>query len=272
MRYGGIEFGGTKIVYGISDETGLLDRQQIPTDTPDIVFAKLVSYFQKQNIQSLGIAAFGPIDLESGIITTTPKPHWANVNLRNAFASLSVPIYIQTDVNGACLGEVIYGAGRRHDKVIYGTIGTGIGFGIYNNHQLIVAEGGHSLIHRVSNDRFAGTCPYHKDCLESLASGPAMEKRWQIPAECNTNVDAWYMEAEYLAQGITNIAMFYNPEIIILGGGVMHHDGLLEMIQEKVHAKINGYILEPVLMKPQLGDDAGLYGAIALAKGEGNGK
>ena len=264
MKYGGIELGGTKIVYGIGDESGLLERHSILTTSSSITLAKIREYFQEKKIERLGIATFGPVDLSTGTITTTPKPGWSGVNLREWFKEWEVAI--DTDVNGACLGEVAYGVGRGKQSVVYGTIGTGIGFGVYKDGKLLVAEGGHQLIQRHPADNFTSVCPYHSSCMEGLASGPAMEKRWGKPGVNIDEEEAWKLEAYYLAQGITNICMMYFPEVIILGGGVMHHEGLLEMVREEAKKNINGYIAVPEIVLPELGDNAGVIGAIELGK------
>lgn len=260
MTYGGIELGGTKIVYGIGDESGLLERHSIPTTSPSTALAKIKSYFQDKEVERIGIATFGSVDLSIGTITTTPKPGWSGVNLKEWFSDWEV--VIDTDVNGSCLGEVAYGEGRGKQSVIYGTIGTGIGFGVYKNGELLVAEGGHQLIQKHLSDNFISICPYHSNCMEGLVSGPAMGK----PGVEITNEDAWKLEVYYLAQGITNICMIYFPEVIILGGGVMHHEGLLEMVREEVKKNINGYIAVPEIVLSELGDSACAIGAIKLGR------
>lgn len=186
------------------------------------------------------------------------------MNLKEWFKDWDV--VIDTDVNGAGLGEAFYGAGRGRQSVVYGTIGTVIGFGVYKDGKLLVAEGGHQLIQRHPDDYFISACPYHSNCMEGLASGPAMEKRWGKPGIEIDDPKAWKLEAYYLGQGITNICMMYFPEVIILGGGVMHHEGLIEMVQEEVEKNINGYIVVPEIVLPDLGDNAGIIGAIELVR------
>ena len=264
MKYGGIELGGTKIVYGIGGESELLERHSIPTTDPASTLTKIQEYFREKKIEKLGIATFGPVDLSTGTITTTPKPGWSGVNLKDWFKEWDVAI--DTDVNGACLGEVAYGAGRGKQSAVYGTIGTGIGFGVYKDGKLLVAEGGHQLIQKHSSDNFDSVCPFHSNCMEGLASGPAVEKRWGKPGVEIEDKKAWELEVYYLAQGITNICMMYFPEVIILGGGVMHHEGLLEMVREEVEKNINGYIAVPEIVLPELGDNAGIIGAIELGR------
>ena len=264
MIYGGIELGGTKIVYGIGDENGLLERHSIPTTDPASTLKPIQNYFKDKAADTLGIATFGPVDLTSGTITTTPKPGWSGVNLKEWFKDWDT--VIDTDVNGACLGEAVYGAGRGKQSVVYGTIGTGIGFGVYKEGKLLIAEGGHQLIQRHPDDHFISVCPYHSSCMEGLASGPAMQKRWNKPGTEIDDLKAWQLEAYYLGQGITNICMMYFPEVIILGGGVMHHKGLIGMIREEVKKNINGYIAVPQIVLPGLGDNAGVIGAIELGR------
>lgn len=261
---GGIELGGTKIVYGVGDEKGLVERLAIKTETPSISLNIIKEYIRSKYINDIGIATFGPVDLSTGTITTTPKPGWSGVNLIEEFKDWNV--YINTDVNGACLGESIYGAGKDKKSVIYGTIGTGIGFGVYINGQLIVSEGGHQLVSKHQDDDFKSVCPYHTNCMEGLASGPSMEKRWGKPGFDITDKKAWDLEAYYIAQGVTNIAMMYFPDVVILGGGVMHHEGLIEKIKKEVKKNINGYINVPEIVLPMLGDNAGIIGAIELAR------
>ncbi len=264
MIYGGIELGGTKTVYGIGDESGLLERHSILTTTPVSTLRTIKTYFREKEVEKIGIATFGPVDLSTGTITTTPKPRWSGVSLKEWFSNWEV--VIDTDVNGACLGEVVCGTGREKRSVVYGTIGTGIGFGVYKDGKLFVAEGGHQLVQRHSSDNFISVCPYHSSCMEGLASGPAMEKRWGKPGAKLVNSEAWKLESYYLAQGITNICMMYLPEVIILGGGVMHHDRLLEMVREEVRKNINGYIAVSEIVLPELGGNAGVIGAIELGR------
>lgn len=262
MKLGGIELGGTKIVYGIGNETHLIERFSIPTKEPNETLTIVKDYFKRNDIKRIGIASFGPIDLTAGTIMNTPKPGWSGVNLFEEFKDFE--IFIDTDVNGACLGEVRQGAGIGKNSVVYGTIGTGIGFGIYKNGHLIVNEGGHQLITNHPDYEQMSVCPFHSNCLEGFASGPAMEKRWGKPGKEIENEEAWDLEAWYVAQGLTNIVMMYFPEIIILGGGVMHHKGLLEKIKHEVVKNINGYIYVPKIVTPELGDNAGIIGALEL--------
>ncbi|MBR3250813.1 MAG: ROK family protein [Erysipelotrichaceae bacterium] len=288
MLYGGIELGGTKMVAGIADDdNNIVEQISIATKEPEKTLNKLYEYFLGKNIASLGIASFGPVDLNKssstyGYITTTPKPGWGNVDVLGHFKALNIPLGFDTDVNGACLGEVIHGAGRGLNNVIYGTIGTGIGFGVYLEgkllHGLMHPETGHMILKRHPDDEdFEGPCPYHSDCLETLASGPSIESRWHKKARGLTDDDkVWRLEAYYLGQALTNCVMCYSPERIILGGGIMHVEKLLPLIREETLKDLNGYIkkdeilndIDSYIVLPELGDNAGLIGAIELGKKE----
>jgi len=284
MIIGAIEAGGTKMVCGIGDEKGnLLDRVSIPTTDPETTFGQMIEYFKDKNIDALGIGSFGPVDLNPksptyGYITSTPKPGWANTDFVGTFGrALNVPIGFDTDVNGAVLGEVTYGAAQGASSAIYITIGTGVGVGVYYAgnlmHGLVHPEAGHILLMKHPADTYEGKCPYHKTCMEGLAAGPAIQSRWGKPAiELADVSEVWEIESYYIAQAITNYVLCYSPEKIILWGGVMHQDKLFDMIRSKVKEMLGGYIDSPVLksdlsdyiIAPGLGDDPGIKGAIKL--------
>ena len=286
MRLGGIEMGGTKIVCAIGNEYGeVLDRFVIPTTTPQETLVKSFKYFKDKNIDCLGIGSFGPIDLDKssktyGYITTTPKPGWENTDVISYFRGLNVPIGFDTDVNAACIGEASFGAGMGLDSVIYGTIGTGIGFGVYLDghliHGLMHTETGHMLLEKHPNDKdFIGPCPYHTNCFETLASGPSIEKRWGKRGEYLVdNNDVWELEAYYIGQALCNCIMCYSPKRIVLGGGVMHNEKLLELIRQETLKDLNGYIkkdeiinrIDEYIVSPKLKDNAGIVGCMELGR------
>lgn len=284
MKLGAIELGGTKMVCALGNEEGkIYDRYVIETKGADETLKSLFSYFKEKNIEALGIASFGPIDLNEesetyGFITTTPKPGWENVDVLSYFKGLNIPLGFDTDVNGACLGEVRFGAGKGLNNVIYGTVGTGIGFGVYLEggllHGLMHPETGHMLLKKHETDMgYRGPCPYHENCLESLASGPSIEKRWMKKArDLYDEEKVWDLEAYYLGQALCNCIMCYSPEKIILGGGVMHTPGLLEKVRKETIKALNGYIRksevfgEEYIVTPLTGDDAGILGALELGR------
>ncbi|GGA20185.1 ROK family protein [Paenibacillus physcomitrellae] len=284
---GAIEAGGTKFVCGIGTKEGeVLDRVSFPTTTPEETMGKVIEYFKDKPIEALGVGSFGPIDpvLGSdtyGYITTTPKPYWTNYNIIGTLKSeFNVPMAFDTDVNGAALGESLWGAAQGVDSCIYITVGTGIGVGAMIGgklvHGLSHPEMGHIYVRRHPDDPFEGTCPYHGDCLEGLAAGPAIGRRAGVPAgELAKDDPAWEMEAYYLAQALMNYILILSPEKIVMGGGVMKQLQLFPLIHTKLKELLNGYVQHPNLsdekissyiVPPGLGDNAGICGALALAQ------
>ena len=287
MRLGALEAGGTKMVCAIGNENGeILERISIPTETPDITMPKLISYFADKEIEALGIGCFGPIDLNRdsdtyGYITTTPKLAWKNYNIVKAFQdALKVPVGFDTDVNGSALGEATWGITKGLENSMYITIGTGIGTGIITNgkllHGMLHPEGGHLLLSRHPKDSFEGTCPYHKTCLEGLASGPAIEARWgEKGTELAERREVWELEAYYIAQALVDYIMVISPQRIVIGGGVMHQEHLMPLIREEVKRQLAGYIdtkellnMDQYVVLPSLNDNQGIMGALKLGLNE----
>ncbi len=285
MLFGALEAGGTKMVLAIGNEDGeILEQISIPTETPSITIPKIIDYFKQKNIVALGIGSFGPIDLDKnsatyGYITSTPKLAWKNYDIvGNIKKSLPIPIGFDTDVNGSALGEATWGSTKGIASSIYITVGTGIGVGVYQNgnlmHGMLHPEAGHILLSKHPMDTFEGVCPYHPNCLEGLASGPSIEKRWGKKAiELQDNQQVWEMEAYYLAQALVNYILTLSPHRIILGGGVMHQEQLFPLIRQQVSKLLGGYIktsqlenLEQYIVPPSLNDNQGIMGCIQLAK------
>ena len=279
MLYGGIEAGGTKMVCAVMDDEGkIIDSVSFPTLGKDETLKNMVDYFKGFEIASLGIASFGPIDLNKssdkyGYILRTPKEGWENVSFVEPFKELGVPIGIDTDVNGAILGEVVYGSAKGCESAIYITIGTGIGVGLYINgglaHGLMHPEAGHILMTKHPEDKYDGCCKFHKNCFEGLACGPSIQKRWGKPAvELYNESIVWEIESYYIAQAVADYCLCYSPEKVVLWGGVMHQDGLYDMIREKVADILNGYIPLPkdYIIPPSLGEDTGVIGAALIGK------
>lgn len=285
MRLGALEAGGTKMVCAIGDESGKIYEQvSIPTETPEITMPKLISYFEERKIEALGIGCFGPIDPDKksetyGYITSTPKLAWADYNIVGTMEkSLKVPVGFDTDVNGSVLGEVTFGQAKGKKCVVYVTIGTGVGAGIYIEgkllHGMLHPEAGHILLTQRQDDTYEGTCPYHKTCLEGLAAGPAIEARWGRKAvELKDDARVWDLEAYYIAQAIVNYILILSPQMIILGGGVMHQEQLFPKIRSYVKKMMNGYIktkemadLDHYIVPASLHDDQGIMGALELGR------
>jgi len=288
--YGGIETGGTKIVCAIGTAPDNLIKTQFAVTGPDESIGKAVDFFKDytrlQQLNAIGIASFGPLDLDKnsptyGYITTTPKDLWSNTNIVGKISSqLNVPVVIDTDVNGASLGEQVWGAARGLDTFIYLTVGTGFGGGGMINgglmHGLLHPEMGHVRIpHDWQKDPYRGCCPFHGDCLEGLACVKAMEHRWgQSPEKLPVGHPAWELEANYLALAINNFICTISPQRIIIGGGLMKNPGLMPAVRRKVVENLSGYIRSVAITKdidryivfPALGDLAGVIGAIELAK------
>lgn len=274
-RYGAIEAGGTKFLVAVGgDPLRLEGVERIETSNePQETMAAVIEYFRRAGrLDAVGVATFGPVDFASGRITTTPKLAWRDFPLRGVLEQeLGVPVGFDTDVNGAALAEARCGAGRGIEDLVYFTVGTGIGGGALAGgrlvHGLMHSEMGHLLVRRAPDEvpGFAGVCPYHGDCLEGMASGPAIEARWGHKGESlPANHPAWRVEADYLAQACINVACVLSPRVIVLGGGVMEQPQLLGMIRGRVAEFANGYFPLPRIERPAL-EHPGLSGALILA-------
>jgi fructokinase len=282
MIYALIEAGGTKMITAVAEASGgILARSRIATTTPEETIGAATEWFLKQSdsYAAVGIASFGPLDLNPGSsrwghITQTSKPHWSDVDVAGPFArTLNCPVAINTDVNGAALAEWKWGAGVGSCSMIYLTIGTGVGGGALLNGQLVHGlthpEMGHIRVPRHPSDAdFAGVCPFHGDCLEGLASGPAIQSRWGVSlSELPDEHEGQDMIAWYLAQATTTLQAIFEPTKIILGGGVMEKKGLLARVQKEAATASGGYFSgdpKQIIVAPSLGTNAGILGALAL--------
>ena len=266
-----------------------LQLTTVPTTSPQATIDQIIAFFRDQagrELSAVGVGAFGPVDLHPesptfGFITSTPKVGWQQYDLAwTLYRALQVPIGFDTDVNAAAAGEARWGAGRGLPNFLYLTVGTGIGGGALVNgeviHGLLHPEMGHIRIpHDLGADPFPGSCPYHKDCLEGLASGPAMQARWGKRAqELPADHPAWALEAHYLALGLATWVCTVSPERILLGGGVMQQASLFPMIRQELLRLLNGYIdakpllneIDSYVAPPELGSRAGVLGAMVLAE------
>jgi fructokinase len=288
--FGAIEAGGTKFVCGVGTGPEDLETVQFPTTSPEATLQGAVDFFRERaagKLRAVGIASFGPIDLHTdsptyGYITSTPKEGWRNLDIVGAIGrALDVPVGFDTDVNGSALGEARWGAAQGLTDFLYLTVGTGIGGGALVHgrilHGLTHPEMGHIRVpHDLTRDPYPGGCPYHADCLEGLASGPAMEARWGAPAQAlPADHRAWKLEARYLALGLANWVCTLSPQRIVMGGGVMQQAHLFPAIREELAQILNGYIQAPEITErrenfvvpPKLGSRAGVLGGLALAQG-----
>ena len=296
MIVAAVEAGGTKFVVGLAtmDEGSenppqLLFRESLPTMTPEETIDRSSELLQRAaksfgRPQALGIGCFGPVELKKGHpdwghITSTPKPGWRDADVASPLgAALGLKAAFDTDVNAAAAGEGRWGAGRGLSDFIYITVGTGVGGGIVSGGKLVHGaahpELGHFKPARVEGDEYGGYCPYHGACFEGLASGSAIGARWGRRAEELPDIHpAWEMEATYLARAFAAFACILSPQRIILGGGVGMRPALAERVADLVGEELQGYIgwlddpetRKGFVVRPTLGANAGLLGAMALA-------
>jgi len=288
--FGAIEAGGTKFRCAVADGAGeLFSEVRIPTGTPANTLAACAKFFDSAQatlgeLQAFGVASFGPLDLNRrsktwGHLLLTPKRGWAGVDLVSPFIErYSKPVFIDTDVNAAALAEQRLGAERDCVSVAYVTVGTGIGGGAVVNGSPLRGvphpEMGHLRVLRDPRDSFEGVCPFHGDCLEGLASGPAIASRWdssldQLPAEHS----AYSIVGYYLGQLAAAIVLLLASDRIVFGGGVMREE-LLPHIRHSARSALSGYPMgsaENRIGLPALGENSGLIGAALLAASVGGG-
>jgi len=290
--FGAIELGGTKTFVMIAkDNLNIFSRKIFPTLSPNQTISDITNFFKDETssldleLESIGIGSFGPLDLDPdsktfGYITSTPKEGWQFTNLKGKIEkSLQIPAAIDTDVNASALGEFRSLLKQDIDSFVYITIGTGIGGGFIINgrlvHGLVHPEFGHIKIpHDLRVDPFPGICPYHRDCFEGLASGPALEERWHMPAgQLPKDHMAWELEADYISLALMDLICTISPQKIILGGGVMHQVQLFNKIYRKTQRALNNYIkskyleeqISDLITPPKLKDNSGILGALNLA-------
>jgi len=290
--YGAIEAGGTKVVcaagYGPADIPEDA-RAIIPTRAPGPTLAAVVDFFERISrnygaLSGIGLASFGPVDVDPGSptwgrILATPKPGWSDVGIVAPFERFGCPIALDTDVNAAALAEARLGAGQGLGSLAYVTVGTGIGGGVVVAGRtvkgLLHPEMGHIRVQRDPRDTdFAGVCPFHGDCLEGLASGPAVMARWQTRAEhLPEEHPGREILGGYLGQLVATIALMVSCERIVLGGGVVSGGRLLPWIRQSTRHWLAGYLpiearaggFDRYVTAPSLGDSAGMAGAFLLA-------
>ncbi len=282
---GGIEAGGTKFVCCVADENmNITDRVTIETREPEYTMGKVFEFFKDKEIKSLGLAIFGPIDVDKssetyGTILKTPKLAWANYNIYEALTKeLKVPVEVETDVNGAALSEYYEGHGKGRKSVLYITIGTGIGAGFVSGGEVINGlthpEMGHVLIQSREED-FDGVCPFHKNCLEGMAAGPSILGRYGVKGtELPADHEVWDYIGDYVGQALMTYTLILAPDIILIGGGVARQEQLFKKFKENFSKYMNGYLshkryideVDDYIKYPKNGQDAGLVGSLYLAK------
>ena len=279
--YGGIELGGTKTICVIGDVGGIILAQTtIPTSNVDQTFAAIFEFFEQYPpVASLGVGSFGPLHLDPsspdyGCIYNTPKQGWSNVNIKSLLEErLKLDVVIELDVNCAALGEHYYGVARHVHSFVYLTLGTGIGGSLIIDdklvHGLLNLEMGHTRIpHEPFAGSFQGSCSFHGDCFEGIASGTAVEQRYGKKGEEITDIEIWNRQAGYVASAIGNLMLTIGPELIVIGGGLTGNSVLLDAARLAVQQNINGYMVFPDLenyIVKSSGNTNGVLGAIKLA-------
>lgn len=280
-QFGTVEMGGTKVDVAVGTHPGdLSDRHRITTGEPEPTLAAVIDWLTGEDVVAVGVASFGPLDLAPdsrrfGTMLATPKPGWTGTPIYQILhEGLAVPISLDTDVNGAALGEGRWGAAQKMDNFVYLTVGTGIGGGVVVDGQPLSGERhpevGHIPIRRIDSDTYEGRCPYHGDCLEGLASGPALEARFGNPATWAGDESIVGLAAHYVAQGVQTLFYTVAPERVIIGGGVASLPWFHDRVRSKLETFIAGYPVEPdvdlLVSKPGLGDLSGLAGGLVLAE------
>ncbi|MBC2669960.1 ROK family protein [Novosphingobium piscinae] len=288
---GAIEAGGTKFVIAVARADGtILAQRRVDTEAPSVTMPQVLDFFRAAAAEhgplgGIGVGSFGPVDIDPasptyGAITRTPKPGWAGSSYLEWLAPLGVPVVVDTDVNAAALGEWQAGAGQGTTTLAYTTVGTGIGTGVVRQGRpcggFTHYETGHILPRRdPARDPFAGSCPYHGDCLEGLASGPAIIARYGLSLDRMADTtEAVALIADYLSDLAVTLMLVHAPDRLIFGGGVMKAPGLIDSLRGRTETKLAGYVgharLDPGLASyivgPGLGDLAGITGAIALGR------
>lgn len=278
IMYAGIETGGTKTVCAVGNEGRIEARAQFPTGTePHALVDRCARFFAGFDVAAVGLGTFGPCDPDPasatyGHILATPKPGWAGVDLLGLLTTaVAAPIVMTTDVGAAAVGELQFGAGRDVQDLVYLTIGTGIGGGVVSGGRLLHGwqhpEVGHMLLPTTGGP---GVCPYHGNCFEGMASGPALEARLGRPAtEIDDGDPVWDSEAQIVVAGLHNIVCAVSPQKIIIGGGVGSREGLHRRLPGLLSTSLAGYLRVPDIAAPALGSDAGVIGAMTLAQIQG---
>ena len=288
--FAAIETGGTKCLVSVGRDPNSATRHRIETAYPDetanAIELIILDEIGRDTLDAIGIASFGPlnVDVESsdyGRIGPTPKPLWEGFNLRSHLQQrFDCPVMSESDVNGAALAEAAWQLDRPINHVAYVTVGTGIGVGVVQNHTIANGlshpEIGHIRVKKHSTDHtFPGVCPFHGDCLEGLASGPAIHSRWGASlSDLRTEHPALALEAFYLGQLAVNLILHHRPEVIIVGGGVSQTPMLLERMRTECLALLGDYLPElacadsmaKLITPPRLGEDSGILGAFMLAQ------
>jgi len=278
--YGAVELGGTKtdVAFGTSPDD-ISEPVRITTTGPSETLDEVLAVLSREPIAAVGVASFGPMILDParadfGTMLATPKPDWSGTPIyRRLVEGCAVPVTLDTDVNGAAVGEGRWGAAQGMSDYVYLTVGTGIGAGIVVAGEVLTGERhpetGHMRVNRLADDTYPGGCPYHGDCLEGLAAGPSLEARFGQPETFAGNQSVLDLVCGYLAQGLANLVYTVAPERFIVGGGVASLPGFHATLRDMLQATLGDYPAESdldlLVSPPGLGPLSGLAGALAMA-------
>lgn len=280
ISYGAVEMGGTKTDMSVgTSPDDMSEPFRVSTTGPDETLGAIIDFFADHDVAAVGVASFGPLELDPnssryGTMLFTPKPSWSGTPVfRRLNEGLGVPLVLDTDVNGAARGEGRWGAAQGMSEYAYVTVGTGIGAGVVVRGEPVGGahhpEAGHITVSRHADDSHEGSCPFHGDCLEGMAAGPALEARFGRPETWPGNDRVLEVVVHYLAQGMVNLAYTAAPERIVVGGGVSKLPGFHDRLRDQVGRVLAGYPetrdLELLISPPSLGDRSGLAGALLLA-------
>lgn len=279
MILGGIEAGGTKIICATSDiDINIIKKIEIPTESPEKTLPKIIEFFEANKVDLIGIGSFGPININPesenyGMIGNTPKSNWKGFDYTEALSSLKVPLFVTTDVNAAAYGE--FHADKNINSCFYFTVGTGVGGGYVDDEKVLTGmthpEIGHMVIRKHEDDKYAGYCVFHQDCLEGLACGPSIFDRTGIEGkELSSTNQVFEFLSYYLAQAAHNITLLLSPSKIVFGGGVLQKEGLIESIRQEFKEIMADYIeveyLDKYITKPILGSESGIKGCLLYGR------
>jgi fructokinase len=278
--YGAVELGGTKteVAFGTTPDD-MTEPVRVATTAPDETLHQVLAVLSQKKVDAIGVACFGPLQLAAsapayGEMLATPKPGWAGTPILERFvATTDAPVALDTDVNGAAVGEGRWGAAKGMSDYVYLTVGTGVGAGVVIRGRPVRGtrhpEAGHVPVSRYSGDRFEGNCPYHSICLEGLAAGPALEARFGDPEGWAGNETIVDLATYYVAQGIVALVYTVAPERVIVGGGVSSLPGFHDRLRHRVGNLLGDYPsefdLDLLVSRPGLGGRSGLAGALAMA-------
>lgn len=284
--YGSIELGGTKIRCADFSEDGkILDEIRIDTGKPDENVRQMAEFFKSRDLKALGVGAFGPIDTNKnsktyGYVKSTPKKYWVNFDIIGELKKATgLPVNFTSDVGASLVGEYHLGAGKDYRSALYITVGTGIGASYIQDGKLLEGFGapemGHIKVDRIKGDDVESSCAYHDDCLEGLACGTSIFNRaGEKGQDLNPDNEAFDLVANYISQGLVTYSYILRPDVMILGGGVLNKEGMLDKVKREFDRlkkeQMNAYLdlpkTEDYLVLPGLGNEAGLYGGYLLAK------